>query len=158
MEHFEQSEKAFQKQDGVFLASKKFAGKKNGPRWFKSVGLGFKTPKTAINAQYVDKKCPFTGDISIRGRILKGVVLSTKMKRTITVRRDYLHYVKKYKRFEKRHKNVSAHISPAFRVKEGDVVTIGECRALAKGGIPGGTTGGGTYRQMVGQTSSSAVD
>ncbi|CAI5708471.1 unnamed protein product [Peronospora destructor] len=127
-----ETEKAFQKQQGVFLASKKFAGKKKGPRFYKEVGLGFKTPKSAIEGQYVDKKCPFTSNISIRGRILKGVVLSTKMKRTIIVRRDYLHFVKKYKRFEKRHKNVAAHLSPAFRVKEGDVVTIGQCRPLAK--------------------------
>ncbi|RLN66220.1 hypothetical protein BBJ28_00016204 [Nothophytophthora sp. Chile5] len=127
-----ETEKAYQKQQGVFLASKKFAGKKKGPRFYKEVGLGFKTPKSAIDGAYVDKKCPFTGNISIRGRILKGVVLSAKMKRTIIVRRDYLHFVKKYKRFEKRHKNVAAHLSPAFRVKEGDVVTIGQCRPLAK--------------------------
>ncbi|CAK4087213.1 unnamed protein product [Aphanomyces euteiches] len=132
MEHIDQNEKAFQKQKGVFLASKKFAGKKKGPRFVVSVGLGFKTPKEAIEGGYIDKKCPFTSDVSIRGRILKGVVLSTKMKRTIIVRRDYLHYIKKYKRFEKRHKNVAAHVSPCFRVKEGDVVTIGQCRPLAK--------------------------
>jgi small subunit ribosomal protein S11e len=44
----------------------------------------------------VDKKCPFTGDISIRGRILTGKVISTKMTRTIVIRRDYLHYISKY--------------------------------------------------------------
>ena len=38
-----------------------------------------------------------------------------KMKNTVVLRRDYLHYVKKYNRFEKRHKNVSAHMSPCFR-------------------------------------------
>ena len=43
-----------------------------------------------------DKKCPFTGDISIRGRILTGRVISTKMNRTIIIRRDYLHYIPKY--------------------------------------------------------------
>ena len=69
----------------------------------------------AIEGTYIDKKCPFTGDISIRGRILTGIVKSYKMKRTIVIRRDYLHYIKKYNRFEKRHKNVSAHISPCFR-------------------------------------------
>lgn len=132
MEHTEQHERAFQKQAGCFLASKKFNGKKKGPRFYKNVGLGFKTPQTAIDGNYVDKKCPFTGNVSIRGRILKGVVLSNKMKRTIIVRRDYLHFVKKYKRFEKRHKNVAAHCSPCFRLKEGDVVTIGQCRPLSK--------------------------
>lgn len=25
------------------------------------VGLGFRTPKTAIDGNYIDKKCPFTG-------------------------------------------------------------------------------------------------
>ena len=36
-------------------------------------------------------------------------------------------------RFEKRHKNISAHLSPCFRdVTAGDIVTIGECRPLAK--------------------------
>jgi ribosomal protein S17 len=63
----------------------------------------------------------------------RGVVISTKMKRTIIIRRDYLHYVKKYNRFEKRHKNLAAHCSPAFpRIKEGDVVVVGQCRPLSK--------------------------
>ena len=54
------------------------------------------------------------------------------MKNTIIIRRDYLHYIKKYNRFEKRHKNVAAHCSPAFRVKVGDIVTVGQCRPLTK--------------------------
>ena len=45
----------------------------------------------------VDKKCPFTGDVSIRGRILTGRVVSTKMTRTIIIRRDYLHFIPKYR-------------------------------------------------------------
>jgi len=32
---------------------------------------GFKTPSEAIKGDYVDKKCPFTGNVSIRGRIFK---------------------------------------------------------------------------------------
>ena len=70
--------------------------------------------------------------MTIRGKILKGIVISTKMQRTIVVRRDYLHYVPKYNRYEKRHRNIPAHISPAFSVKEGDIVLIGECRPLSK--------------------------
>merc|ERR1719476_164656 len=92
----------------------------------------FKTPREAIVGHYVDKKCPFTGNVSIRGRILKGVVKTAKMKRTIIIRRNYLHYIKKYNRFEKRHKNVAAHYSPCFRIHEGDSVVVGQCRPLAK--------------------------
>ena len=95
--------------------------------------LGFKTPQAAIEGAYVDKKCPFTSDISIRGRIMKGVVLSTKMSRTVILRRDYLHYIKKYNRFEKRHHNLPAHLTPAFgRTRVGDIVTAGQCRPISK--------------------------
>lgn len=79
-----------------------------------------------------DKKCPFTGLVSIRGRILTGTVVSTKMHRTLIIRREYLHYIPKYARYEKRHKNLAAHVSPAFRVEEGDQVTVGQCRPLSK--------------------------
>ena len=41
--------------------------------------MNIATPEEAIKGTYIDKKCPFTGDIAIRGRILKGVVRSRKM-------------------------------------------------------------------------------
>lgn len=110
----------------------KTQGNKKAKRFVKEVGLGFKTPKSAIEGSYIDKKCPFVGQISIRGKILTGTVVSTKMHRTIIIRRDYLHFVPKYNRYEKRHKNVAAHVSPAFRVQEGDVVVVGQCRPLSK--------------------------
>merc|ERR1711966_387949 len=132
----EQTEKAYQKQVGVnvgFAAStKKKAPGKAGTRYYKNVGLGFKTPRSAIEGTYIDKKCPFTGNVSIRGRILSGTVKSYKMKRTLIMRINYLHYIKKFQRYEKRHTNIPAHVSPCFRVKEGDSVTIGQCRPLCK--------------------------
>ena len=102
-------------------------------RYWRNVGLGFKTPKEAKEGKYVDKKCPFTGNVSIRGKILRGMVVSSqKMKNTIAIRRNYLHYIKKFNRFEKRHSNMSAHCSPCFDVSEGDIVTVGQCRPLSK--------------------------
>ncbi|XP_033227426.1 40S ribosomal protein S11-like [Belonocnema kinseyi] len=130
----DQNVKAFQKQPTVFL-NKKGQGQKvrKSLRYTRNVGLGFKAPREALEGSYIDKKCPFTGNVSIRGRILTGVVQKLKMQRTIVIRRDYLHYVRKYNRFEKRHRNMSVHLSPAFRdVEIGDVVTIGECRPLSK--------------------------
>eukprot|EP00441_Pelagodinium_beii_P044643 CAMPEP_0197619058 /NCGR_PEP_ID=MMETSP1338-20131121/127_1 /TAXON_ID=43686 ORGANISM="Pelagodinium beii, Strain RCC1491" /NCGR_SAMPLE_ID=MMETSP1338 /ASSEMBLY_ACC=CAM_ASM_000754 /LENGTH=87 /DNA_ID=CAMNT_0043187973 /DNA_START=50 /DNA_END=310 /DNA_ORIENTATION=- len=86
----DQNEKAFQKQDAVFIGSKRLLGKKSkrAMRYFRNVGLGFPTPKEAKEGNFVDKKCPFTGNVSIRGAILKGMVISTKMKRTIVIRRN----------------------------------------------------------------------
>lgn len=126
-----QSERAYQKQPNIFQNSKARVNRKT-KRWYKDVGLGFKTPKTAIQGSYIDKKCPFTGMVSIRGRIMTGTVVSTKMHRTAIIRRDYLHFVPKYSRYEKRHKNVAVHVSPAFRISEGDIVTVGQCRPLSK--------------------------
>merc|ERR1719384_2833752 len=130
-----QTERAFQKQPTVFLNKKAvLQGKsKQALRYVRNVGLGIKTPREAIDGTYIDKKCPFTGNVSIRGRLLSGVVMSTKMQRTITIRRDYLHYIKKYNRFEKRHKNISAHMSPCFKdIVPGDTVLVGQCRPLSK--------------------------
>eukprot|EP00392_Amoebophrya_sp_AT5.2_P007249 g7263.t1 len=132
----EQHEKAFQKQDAVFIGAKRsVTGKKAGKvvRYWKNVGLSFNTPKEAKEGRYVDKKCPFTGNVSIRGKVLKGMCISAnKMRNTIVMRRTYLHYIKKFNRFEKRHSNCPVHCSPAFDVKEGDVITAGQCRPLSK--------------------------
>ncbi|XP_065051429.1 small ribosomal subunit protein uS17-like [Rhopilema esculentum] len=132
----EQTERAYQKQRPIFQNKKRVVGKvtkAKEQRFLRNVGLGFKTPREAIEGTYIDKKCPFTGDVSIRGRILTGIVQSMKMKRTLVMRRDYLHYIKKYNRFEKRHKNLAAHVSPCFRdVQMGDLVTVGQCRPLSK--------------------------
>lgn len=95
-----QNQAAFQKQDKFSYRKVHLLGKKANQRWYADIGLGIKTPAAAINGRYIDKKCPFTSDVTIRGAILKGLVISTKMERTIIVRRDYLRYVKKYRRWE----------------------------------------------------------
>ncbi|MRC56920.1 hypothetical protein GH877_30145, partial [Bacillus thuringiensis] len=86
----EQTERAFQKQGNVFLNKKKLLISNKAvklPRFYRNVGLGFKTPHEAIDGTYVDKKCPFTGNVAIRGRVLSGVVIKMKMQRTIVIRR-----------------------------------------------------------------------
>ena len=58
-----QSERAYQKQPHIFLNQKLKAAKskkvgKSGRRWFKDVGLGFRTPKTAVDGSYIGE-CTF---------------------------------------------------------------------------------------------------
>jgi small subunit ribosomal protein S11e len=137
-----QEERAFQKQPQIFqgLRTKPIKGLKRSyarsstktTRYWKQIGLGYKVPAAAQTGDYVDKKCPFTGSVSIRGRILRGKVVKMHMKRTIIVRRDYMHFIPKYKRYEKRHRHFPAHVSPAFRLSLGDVVEVGQCRPLSK--------------------------
>ena len=92
------------------------------------MATALKKPKRTCD----DKNCPFHGRLSIRGRVLDGVVISTRMDKTVIVRRDYLHYVPKLKRYERRHSHIPAHSPPCMSINEGNVVKIAECRPISK--------------------------
>ncbi len=64
-------------------------------------------------------------------KILEGVVVSTKMKQTVTVKveRKYRHPV--YAKIVKRHKKYLAD-NPELKLVEGDLVKIKEVRPLSK--------------------------
>ncbi|MEM2108941.1 MAG: 30S ribosomal protein S17 [Candidatus Odinarchaeota archaeon] len=94
----------------------------------RNIGVKVNPPKNMCK----DPECPFHGSLSIRGRILEGIVTGRKMMKTVTVRRDYLWYVKKFKRYERRHTQLSAHLPGCIEVKEGDRVKIAECRPISK--------------------------
>jgi small subunit ribosomal protein S17 len=64
--------------------------------------------------------------------MLEGEVISAKMKKVVVVRREYYHYVPKYKRYERRRSTIPARNPPCIDAKEGDKVKIGECRPLSK--------------------------
>lgn len=92
------------------------------------MALTFKKPKKTCS----DRNCPFHGELSIRGRVLEGVVVSAKMDKTVMVKRDYLHYVPKFMRYERRHSRIPSHKPPCIDAKEGDRVIIAECRPISK--------------------------
>jgi small subunit ribosomal protein S17 len=92
------------------------------------IALTFKKPKKTCN----DRNCPFHGSLPIRGRILEGVVVSAKMDKTVIVRHDYLKYVPKFMRYERRRSRIPSHNPPCIDAKEGDRVVIAECRPISK--------------------------
>ncbi|MGQ9507239.1 MAG: 30S ribosomal protein S17 [Candidatus Bathycorpusculaceae bacterium] len=92
------------------------------------MALTFKKPKKTCN----DRNCLFHGELPIRGRILDGYVVSAKMDKTVIVKRDYLHYVLKFMRYERRHSRIPSHNPPCIDAKEGDRVVIAECRPISK--------------------------
>ncbi|HKM75565.1 MAG TPA: 30S ribosomal protein S17 [Candidatus Bathyarchaeia archaeon] len=92
------------------------------------IGLDVKSPKKPCD----DRNCPFHGHLSVRRKFLDGKVVSAKMTKTVTVERDYLKYVKKYTRYEKRRSRIMAHSPPCLELSEGDRVRIAECRPLSK--------------------------
>ncbi|KAA0010134.1 MAG: 30S ribosomal protein S17 [Thermoplasmata archaeon] len=95
----------------------------------RDIGLNVPVPENACD----DKNCPFHGTLSVRGQIITGEVVSDKMQKTVVVKREYLHYVPKYERYEKRTSRYMAHCPPCLGVKVGDKVKIAECRPLSKG-------------------------
>jgi len=92
------------------------------------MALSFEKPRKTCD----DRNCPFHGTLSTRGRVMEGVVVSAKMDKTVVVRRDYLKYVPKFKRYERRHGHIPAHNPPCLDVKEGNRVKIAECRPISK--------------------------
>lgn len=92
------------------------------------MSLAFKKPKKRCD----DRNCPFHGNLSIRGRVLEGVVVRAKMDKTVIVKRDYLHYVPKFLRYERRHSRIPCHNPPCINAKEGNRVKIAECRPISK--------------------------
>jgi small subunit ribosomal protein S17 len=92
------------------------------------MSLTFKKPKKTCE----DRNCPFHGELPVRGRILEGVVVSAKMDKTVVVERNYLQYVSKFMKYERRRSRIPSHNSPCIDAQEGDRVTIAECRPLSK--------------------------
>ncbi len=103
---------------------KKLAEKKEA----RNIGINVTIPTKTCE----DKNCPFHGSLPIRGQIITGVVVSNKMQGSISVSKEFMHYIKKYERYEKRTSSYLAHCPPCINLKEGDKVRIAECRPLSK--------------------------
>lgn len=93
----------------------------------RDIGLAEAPKRTCL-----DEHCPFHGNLSVRGRVFRGIVRSDKQMRTVTVELERLALHKKYKRYFKTKSTISAHNPPCLDVHEGDIVRIGECRKIAK--------------------------
>ncbi|MEM4267289.1 MAG: 30S ribosomal protein S17 [Candidatus Woesearchaeota archaeon] len=79
-----------------------------------------------------DKKCPFHGEIKLRGRTQFGKIIRCTLGRTAVVEWVFPRYVSKYERFEKKRTRVMAHNPSCIGAKEGDYVKIMESRKLSK--------------------------
>jgi len=81
-----------------------------------------------------DPYCPFHGTrkIRVRGRLFKGEVVSTKMRKTIVVSMNYYIKDQKYERLARARSKIAAHLPECIEVKEGDYVRIMETRPISK--------------------------
>ncbi|MFC7231204.1 30S ribosomal protein S17 [Saliphagus sp. GCM10025308] len=99
-----------------------------------AIGLDVETPPEPENPEEYDyEKCPFYGDLPVRGQILVGTVVSTDMDKTVVVEREYDVTVPKYDRQMKRRSRIPAHVPGVLEsLSVGDTVKIAETRPLSK--------------------------
>ncbi len=90
--------------------------------------LGINPPEKTCNDEY----CPWHGKITVRGRFFKGIVVSDKMEKTVTVVIERFVKVPKYERYMKKRTKIHAHNPPCINAKEGDLVLVGETRKISK--------------------------
>ncbi len=94
----------------------------------KNIGLGVAVPEKTCD----DKNCPFHGMLKTHGRIFRGVVISSRAQKTVTVRIKRLVYYIKYERYGKRDTKIHAHNPECIDAQKGDKVKIMETRPLSK--------------------------
>ncbi|MGI0025620.1 MAG: 30S ribosomal protein S17 [Nitrososphaera sp.] len=94
----------------------------------RNIGVSVVSPRKTCD----DDLCPFHGTLSVRGKLLTGIVSSSKAKKMVVVSREYPGLVPKYKRFQRSRSTVHAYLPACIDVSEGEEVRIAECRPLSK--------------------------
>lgn len=79
-----------------------------------------------------DINCPYHGELSVRGSLFEGTVISDAMDKTVKVEWESMIKDTKYSRYYKTKSKVSAHNPPCINAKKGDKVQIVETRPLSK--------------------------
>ena len=94
----------------------------------RNIGVSVATPRKSCEG----KLCPFHGKLSIRGKLLRGTVVSNKAKNMAVVAREFPRSVGKYKRYERSRSKMHAYLPECMEASEGFQVRIAECRPLSK--------------------------
>lgn len=98
----------------------------------RNIGIPGVNPPKAKDCQ--DPSCPFHGSTRIRGKITQGIVVSKKLRNTVIIRRDYVQFIKKYQRYERRNSRLTCHLPEClwYEIDEGDLVRVGESKKISK--------------------------
>jgi len=94
--------------------------------------IGVPVSKPKKEAEENDKKNPFNGTLSIRGKLFEGIVVSSSAKNTVVIEKESPIYFTKFKRYARGKSSIHAHVPSNLEVQEGDKVLAAECRPIAK--------------------------
>ena len=92
-----------------------------------------KSKKSVDGNSCADPKCPFHGELRVRGREFEGRVIR-KLPKKITIEFERIVKVRKYDRYKRENTKIHARLPDCKKeeVEEGDKVKIGGCRPLSK--------------------------
>ena len=96
----------------------------------RNIGIDVLPPKRKPNDG--DTKNPFNGTLSVRGKLVEGVVISASAKNTIVIERDSPTYYTKFKRYARSRNRIHVHVPSNIDVKVGNKVLAAECRPISK--------------------------
>ena len=96
----------------------------------RNIGINVEAPKEKpIDG---DKKNPFNGTLSVRGKLFEGKVVKSRGKDTVVLQKEAPVYFSKFKRYGRSTSRIHAHVPSNLEVNEGDIVVAAECRPIAK--------------------------
>ena len=94
--------------------------------------IGIKVKASKQEPDQTDKKNPFNGTLSIRGKLFEGRVVKNKAKNTVVIQKESPVYFSKFKRYARSKNSIHAHVPSNLDINEGDIVIAAECKPLAK--------------------------
>jgi|ETNmetMinimDraft_2_1059921.scaffolds.fasta_scaffold15991_6 small subunit ribosomal protein S17 len=94
----------------------------------KNIGIGVKAPKGTCE----DRKCPFHGELSVRGKSFKGMVTKRAFHKDATIEWVRSRPIAKYERYTIRRSSAKAYNPTCINAEKGDRVMIMQCRPLSK--------------------------
>lgn len=89
--------------------------------------------KQNVTSKCTDVKCPFHGELKLRGRKFMGTVIK-KFPKRVVIEFERTIFIPKYERYAKSKTKLHARLSDclANEIQVGDYIEIQECRQLSK--------------------------
>ena len=95
----------------------------------RDIGVPWVLPPAAVCD---DPLCPWHGHLKVRLKLLEVTVEKVRMHKAAVVTHEWLHYIRKYNRYERRRRKMHVRVPECIEVKPGDRVIIAETRPLSK--------------------------
>lgn len=93
-----------------------------------NIGIKVNLPSKSCD----DKKCPFHGNLKVRGQMFEGRIIKASTSKTAQIEFQRLYSLPKFERFEKRRTRLQVHNPPCINAQLGDQVKIIACRPISK--------------------------